>query len=207
MTYIRIVAVTGSVLVLAACDPVEGFDGISAGSVPDSELVTLNMDGTLPDQNFSGIGVSGSGESFAGSGSTLSGYSFAYGRVTGTNTFLGVAGFAPTSVPGAEVDTGTVGYTGTYQLAYIGNTEQTQSGDITLTATFTGRTFTGEADGLIVNGTYGGAGGTELGGEVSFGGVTATLDGVVGQDRVVGAFAGNTTGAVLVGGILAEADE
>lgn len=188
--------------IVAACDPVEGFDGLASNAEPDSAIVTLETDGSLPDQGFAGNGVSGAGETFLTIDGDLTGYRFAYGRIANSNEFRAVAGFAPDSVPGDAITTGAIDYDGTYRLGFVGRSEQQLSGDITLTATFDDRTVTGEADGLVINGTFIG---TDLAGTASFGGVTADLDGVVGQERVVGAFAGNTSGAVLAGGIYADA--
>ncbi|WP_373635781.1 hypothetical protein [Yoonia sp. SS1-5] len=203
MMLTRIFAGVVTLSALAACDPVNDFRGIGAGTVPVAQSAALDPAGNLPDPGFGSTGVSGNVADLAEIDGALTGYRFAYGRLDGTDQFLGQAGFASTSSVGAALVSGDVTYTGTYNLALIGEVEQIRDGNITLLASLLDNTLTGSAGGLVVNGTFGAT--TALDGTVSFGGVTADLDGAIGAERVVGAFAGDSASQVLVGGIVAAA--
>ncbi|MDX8355500.1 hypothetical protein [Cognatiyoonia sp. IB215182] len=207
MSFIRFGSVIGFACVTAmpACgsSSSDGDSGPVVNPNPTSQLVTLNPDNTIPDQNFSGLGASGSISVSYFSDPVLgsTGFAYAWGNVEGTDDFLGVAGIHATSTPGDAITTGAVTYDGRYDLLRVrGNVEDQQSGQIELTATFNSGRVTGSADGLEVNGTFSGNV-TAMGGTVTFDGVTANMEGVVGQDRVVGAFAGDDADGILIGGI------
>lgn len=192
----------GACIVVAGCDEVS-VDIVGGGREPAARLVTLSDTGVIPDQNFTGTGVSGSDGIIRIRDGDTSGFRYAYGSVANTNEFLGVAGFVPDPDVGDLITTGFVTYDAAYRLTLIEATTLSHDGDIDLIANFgTGR-VTGADDGLVVNGTFAG---DELDGSVSFGGVTAELDGAIGQDGIVGAFAGTGRNSVLVGGFLGDAD-
>ncbi|MEM9642228.1 MAG: hypothetical protein AAGA19_12105 [Pseudomonadota bacterium] len=174
--------------------------GVGVGNQPSSKLVVLESDGSVPDEGFSTTGTRGSGENLVTENGRTSGFAYQYGRVSGTNRFLGVAGVAPNTDAGTVPTTATATYEGTYDLAYISNTVERKDGDITLDANFVAGTLTGSADGLNVDGVISG---TTVSGEASYRGVNASMDGVIGTKRAVAAFAGNTSRDVLVGGIVA----
>lgn len=198
----KVVAVI-AVLTLAACDDL-GDRGITDGSTPDTALISLTVTGEVPDQGFVTSGGDGGGSDLATVNGTLIGYAYAYGLVDGTNTYLGVAGIVPDSDPGAAITSGSVSYDGTFKLAYINmDNALTETGQITLIADFLDSSVTGASSGLVVDGNFSG---TDLGGTVTYAGITAELEGVLGADALAGAFAGNTSDVIIVGGILATAN-
>jgi len=170
--------------------------GIAPGEVPASELVTLNATGTLPNRNFSTSETGGIVEA-------AQGFRYQYGSVRGSNRFLGIAGVLPTTNPGAAPTTATATYAGNYELAHVERgTTTTKSGTLSLAADFTNGTLQGNANGLAVNGTIAGQ---TIGGTATYAGVSADMEGVIGRERAVAAFAGNSADALLVGGFLTEA--
>lgn len=191
--------------VLAACSGSSdgGSGGIAPGLTPQGRIVTLDANGDVPD-----VGIdTGSGSNSASFKRIVNGGGFAYqmGRVRNSNEFLGVAGILPNSQVGASPTVATATYSGRYDLAYAdGNRfDRNVSGNITLDADFNGGTLTGQSGGLTVNGSITGQ---RIGGTASYGGVNAGLTGRIGNDRAVGAFAGNTNRKVLAGGFIAERD-
>lgn len=192
----------GVSIVLAACDSsnVSSRSGIGFGLETTSKLVVLEADGTIPEEGFASSGTRGSGRNLQVVNGRTSGFAYQYGRVAGTDRFLGVAGVAPNTDPGGVPTAATATYDGEYQLAHVGDTTDTKRGDITLNADFSAGTLSGAADGLSIDGTISG---TSIGGRASYGGVNADMTGVIGTERAVAAFAGNRRGEVLVGGIVA----
>ncbi|MEM8691564.1 MAG: hypothetical protein AAGG57_06725 [Pseudomonadota bacterium] len=190
------------IVFLSACSSGDGFQsgpGIDPGFTPEAEIVTLNPDGSVPDQGFSGIGTNGDIEVFRNETGDRFGFRYQYGRVANSTRFRGVAGILPASDPGAVPTTATATYDAQYDLTYVGNDVDRQSGNIALNADFNAGTVTGNAGGFAVNGTVTG---TDLGGTASYRGVQADMRGVIGDRRVVGAFAGENANALLVGGLI-----
>lgn len=174
---------------------------INPGLRIESQIVDLNDDGELPDLDIDTT-PGNSGRSFS---DVTNGTGFAYqmGRIRGTQRFAGVAGIAPNSDVGNAPTTATATYRGSYSVAYAERRLQEQaSGTISLDANFNEGTLTGSAGRLDVNGQITGQ---NIGGTASYRGVEADLTGRIGSTRAVGAFAGNTTDAVVVGGFKAEA--
>ncbi|MEM6497471.1 MAG: hypothetical protein AAF709_12185, partial [Pseudomonadota bacterium] len=135
----------------------------------------------------------------------LSGFAYQYGRVEGTNRFLGVAGIVPTTDPGPLPTTATATYTGRYQLAYASQSRvEGRDGQITLKADFEDGELTGSAGLLEIEGTITGQ---IVGGTASYRDVEAEMFGLIGSERAVTAFAGDNDRAMLVGGINAEAND
>lgn len=199
-------AVACTVLV-AACSSSGGSSSsggrIDAGQEPASRLVTLNVDGSIPDQGISESGTRGRFSDLRRVNGRLSGFAYQYGREEGTNRFLGVAGVAPTTDPGAPPTAATATYTGDYALTYVDRDGvDSQRGEITLNADFENGDLRGRAGGLVVDGTISGQ---IVGGTATYRSVDADMSGVIGTERAVTAFAGDTSEAVLVGGINAEA--
>jgi hypothetical protein len=198
-------AFLAGVLPLAACS---GGGGSGAVVEDDlrfrSEIVTLNDNGTIPNQNISLRGTRGSGSDLTReSDGEWQGFAYQYGRVRGSRTFLGVAGIAPGTDPGEAATVARASYEGRYDLAHADTVVTRRDGDIRLDADFANGTLTGSADGLEIDGRIDG---TDLSGRATFRGVSARLDGVIGTKRAVGAFAGNDDDGLLVGGIVAEPD-
>ena len=173
--------------------------GIDPGLTPESEVVQLRSDGTMPDQGYA-AGSSRVSRMRTTNGRTT-GFQYQYGRVAGTDRYRGVAGFAPDSDVGGTPTVATASYTGDYDLTYVGNDINRERGRITLEADFNASTLEGEAGGLRVDGTIAGQ---TVGGSASYRGVTADMKGLIGSDRVVAGFAGDGPRSVLVGGINAE---
>ncbi|MEM7615001.1 MAG: hypothetical protein AAF245_08130 [Pseudomonadota bacterium] len=195
-------ALTG-IVALAGCEEfsLRIGDGVDDGLSPSSKLVVLEPDGSVPDEGFSRSGTNGSGGILRTVNGETSGFAYQYGRVAGTNRFLGVAGVAPNTDPGDVPTAALATYDGEYQLTHIDNDTETKDGDITLDANFVSGTLTGRADGLEIDGTING---TTVSGNASYRGVTANMTGVIGDERAVTAFSGNTSREVLVGGVVAE---
>lgn len=196
--------------ILSACGGSTDVGGSSRNSgignlTPESAVVSANADGSLPDQGFSTTGTRGTVSQLSTNGTTgvTTGFQYQYGQVAGTNRFRGVAGFAPNSEVGATEPTtaASATYTGDYRLTHVSDRVDSQNGQITLNADFSNGTLQGNAGGLTVNGSIAGR---DVGGTATYRGVTANMDGLIGADRTVAAFAGNTGSAVLVGGIDAD---
>ncbi|MDX8350696.1 hypothetical protein SLH49_22125 [Cognatiyoonia sp. IB215446] len=201
MSYVRSVSLSGLVVLTAACTSTES-SRTDTNPNPTSAIITLNANGTIPDQNYSGAGINKTYTTF----SNGFGFGYSYGSVEGTNDFLGVAGFRTGTGVGDAVTTGSVSYNAAYDFTRTrGNTEIERAGNLTLTTDFaTGSaTVAGADNGLVINGTFDG---TDLDGSVTFDGVTAALDGAIGEDRIVGAFAGHDRNGVLVGGFAGNAN-
>lgn len=199
-------------LVIAGAAALSACSGVSVSSIDqiinpglriESQIVALNEEGEVPDLGIDTT-PSRSGRSFS---DIRNGTGFAYqmGRVSGTQRFIGVAGIAATSDVGTAPTAATATYRGDYSVAYAERRQQQQaSGTISLDADFQQGTLTGSAGQLDVDGEIRGQ---NIGGSVRFRGVEADLTGRIGSTRAVGAFAGNTPDAVVVGGFLVEAEE
>lgn len=205
----RLAAVVLMAAVFASACSSTSINGPGSGGggnalTPVSRIVTLNEDGSIPDQNFANTGSRGNFSSLTNRNGRLSGFAYQYGQVTGTNQFLGVAGVAPTSDPGSAPTSATATYTGDYALTYVNRgVAQDRRGEITLDADFGAGELEGSADGLVIAGTISGQ---DVGGTATFRGVEAAMDGVIGSERAITAFAGRTNNELLVGGIDAEID-
>ena len=199
MAFVRNLLVLTCGVAISACDAVEG---IGEGNTPDTAIVTLSDTGEIPDQGFADD--TGTGSDLTVVDGALTGYAYEYGLIEGTTTFKGVAGITPDSNPGAEITTGTVTYDGSYSLAHVEIDEVNNvNGDISLTADFGNSSVTGADGSLIVAGNFNG---TTLSGTVIYDGISADLSGVVGTEALIGAFAGNTSDELVVGGIVATAE-
>ncbi len=176
---------------------------------PDTptEPLTFSSDIRTPDAGggFSTIIFADRGDF---SGGQVNNISTSMGILEGTDEVFGVAGVNPGVNRGVEITAGTVDYSGVFNLD-LGERDGNgfeingDSGLLDLTATFDTGTVTGMGTGdsgndLSVSGTFAGTG---LGGSVTYGGVTAELDGIIGVNGITAAFAGNTDDAALVGGI------
>ena len=198
MFLFRSVILTSAICFLAACESTSINVG-DGGRDPKSQIVTLTNTNELPDLDFIRVGRRGEGGLSVNRNGDVNGFRWAYGSVAGTNDFLGVAGFYPDPQVGAEITAGSLTYDATYQYAITSDSRPGQKGDITLVARFDDMSVTGAADGVRVNGEFTGG---DLDGTVTVGGITAKLDGALGTDGVVGAFAGNNSNHVLVGGFV-----
>lgn len=192
----------------AACSSTtisSGGGGIGSSFTPVGQLVTLAQDGSVPDQNFENSGTRGSFSDLRSQNGRVSGFAYQYGRVQGSNRFLGVAGIAPNTDAGSAPSTATATYTGDYALSYVNrNRAENRKGTISLDADFNAGTLEGRAGGLEVEGAINGQ---TVGGTATYRSVEADMTGLIGSERAVTAFAGESAGAVLVGGINAEIDD
>ncbi|WP_130407275.1 hypothetical protein [Thalassococcus sp. S3] len=205
MKILHAFAILTSALALSACSSSSSSSGPGYGALtPDSNLVTLRSDGSIPDQGFSGSGTSTEGGILVTENGVTSGFSYQTGRIAGTTRYLGVAGIAPDTQVGPAPTAATATYTGDYQLSHVtAALADNQKGRITLNADFNAGTLTGQSGGLDVAGTINGS---SVGGTASYGGVTGNMQGLIGRDRTVTAFAGHSqNNGVLVGGIIADA--
>ena len=198
MFLLRSVIILSAFGLVAACESTSISVG-DGGREPTSRIVTLTASNELPDLNFTGLGRSGEGGIGRNINGNTNGFRWAYGSVRGTNEFLGAAGFYREPEVGSEIATGSITYNARYQLAITSDSNPGRSGDITLIASFDDKAVTGAADGLSVDGSFVGK---DLNGSVRIGGVTADLDGALGTDGIVGAFAGHDRNHVLVGGFV-----
>ncbi len=204
MAHIRFVFVIGLMMLAAACDSVD-VNINEPDRTPVARVVTLNMDGTMPDQDFIMDGARGSGSIVRSDLSgNESGFRYAFGNLRQSDEFLGVVGIVPGSDPGDAITTGSVSYMADYQLVRAtGDNPVRVGGEIQLDASFgTGR-IVGADDGFVVDGTFTGQ---TLGGSVTYDGISADLQGVVGEDRIVGAFAETVNDGFLIGGFMGEAE-
>ena len=200
-----VAACAGAVVGCSSISVNTGGGQIDAGLNPEARLVTLNGDGSIPDQNFAQSGTGGRYSNITQSNGRLTGFAYQYGRVEGTNRFLGVAGIAPTSNPGPPPTTATATYSGVYNLTYANRDQiERRTGNIRLAADFDEGELTGVAGRLRVDGTITGQ---VVDGTVTYRDVDADLFGLIGSERVIGAFAGDEDDALLVGGLIAEADD
>lgn len=127
--------------------------------------------------------------------------------------FIGEAGIIPGTAVAAAPTSGIVVYSGTFELARItginlsGNTlygfSSYDGGALTLTGDFDTNTLSGSSGLLTVNGTI--ASGT-LDGTVTYNGLTGPLDGVIGSDRAVGVFHGDSSSQIFAGGFMLDAE-
>jgi len=198
-----------STALLAACsssnDLVSGGGRIDRGLNPSASLITLNVDGSLPDQDFSENGTKGDFSLISDVNGRITGFAYQYGRKAGTDEFIGVAGIAPLSNPGPLPNAATATYTGDYALTYVDRDEvDTRRGTITLDADFSDGVLEGTAGGLNIDGSITGQ---IIGGSATYRGIDADLTGLIGSQRAVGAFAGDSNNALLVGGFNADAND
>ena len=190
---------------LAAC----GSGGGSSGSVDTSARVAT------PTQagQFTGTPAEDISTATIGFGPT-DGYAVRIAYDSG-NRFSSVAGLLPQTDVTAPQDSGTVTYSGRYDLYTVTDFEvsgeeaffdsERTRGDMTLTADFDANTLTGASQfgGLTVNGTLDGA---DLTGTTTYRGVTGTLKGLIGGDAAYGAFAGADASLLYAGGFRATPD-
>ena len=183
-----------------------GIQGCAAGDDVDtsSAITTPDIAG-----NFSGDFTFIEGDVLSdGSGNAVA---YQVVRVNGENELRALAGIVPGTDPGAAVTDATATYDGAFGVVGIRNIDVQDDlivgdvfidGDaITLSADFVGGTLTGNSGLLTVSGTVSGQ---DVGGSVNYDGINAPLEGVIGQDVVVGAFAGNTSTTIIAGGIGAD---
>ena len=197
MAFTRSLILAVCSVAVTACDPI---DGVGETNTPVTRFVTLTNNGIMPDQNFQEDGGAGSHSDLVLYEGKLVGYSYAYGLVADSDTFLGVAGATPDPYVGAEIESGSVSYNARYSLAHADVDSTTNAaGNIQLTAGFDSGRVTGEDSGLQV---YGEFSGTTLGGTVVHDGIVAELRGSVGTSAIAGAFVGNSDEEVLVGGFV-----
>ena len=201
-----ILACAGAVVGCSSSSSLTRGNGqIDSGLNPEARLVTLNGDGSIPDQNFARTGTSGRYSNLTQSNGRLTGFAYQYGRVEGTNRFLGVAGIAPTTNPGPPPTKATATYSGEYNLTYANRNQiERRTGTIRLAADFDEGELAGRAGRLRVDGTITGQ---VVDGTVTYRNVEADMSGLIGSERVVAAFAGDEEDALLVGGLIAEADD
>lgn len=138
---------------------------------------------------------------------------------------LGYVGIAPGANVGSTETSGSASYSTQYEYQVIDNVARTSStiggdrlsedGNLTLNANFGAGTLTGSNSELSVNGTINGR---DLDGTVTAnysatvigsgglttvnGSVDGDLSGMIGSDGVIGAFHGNDSNTILVGGIV-----
>ncbi len=197
MNVFRAAALVAGMVLLQACE---------LATITTSRLVTPDSTG-----DFSGdFNVIDSGVEADASGDN--GFAYQTAQVGDSNELRAMAGLLPGTTGGdAPVDASAT-YEGTYELARVTNIRTdggiilgnatTDAGFITLEADFIDGTLTGEDRFLEVDGTIDGQ---SLGGSVSYGEIDARLTGVIGQDRAVGAFVGDTSDEIIAGGFLVEA--
>ncbi|MEM6741162.1 MAG: hypothetical protein AAF646_13695 [Pseudomonadota bacterium] len=206
-SYLTGAALFASAAFLAACSSSSSSSGgqIDAGLTPEARLITLNEDGSIPDQQIVEGSTSGSFSRIRTINGRESGFAYQYGRVEGTDRFLGVAGIAPNTNPGPPPTEATASYTGVYALAYADRDGiEQRRGEITLEADFENGDLRGSAGGLAVDGEITGQ---IIDGTASYRNVDADMFGLIGSRRAVAAFAGDTGDALLVGGVDADVDE
>lgn len=136
------------------------------------------------------------------------GFAYASGSITNEG-LIAVSGVIPGSTGGAVVSSGSATYAGRYELLRMSNIDlsggfisasQTQrTGTINLLANFSNGTLTGQSGGLSINGVVSGTG---ISGGVTFEGVAGDLTGVIGDDKAIGAFHGNSANLIYAGGFL-----
>ncbi|MEL6644201.1 MAG: hypothetical protein AAFQ79_09720 [Pseudomonadota bacterium] len=195
--------VCASALALAGCTTSStsrsggGGGPIPAGASTDSRIVVLGANATVPD-----VGIDKNNSTTVTSQTTLGVFAYQIGPVAGQNAYLGVAGVAPSALVGGAPTTASATYRGTYSLSYADRTEFNGpvSGNITLNADFANQRLTGQSGDLSVDGRLAGQ---TIGGTASYRGVDADLNGRIGDVGAIGAFAGDTNDAVLVGGFSA----
>ncbi|MFT6451879.1 MAG: hypothetical protein ACJA06_001366 [Halocynthiibacter sp.] len=140
------------------------------------------------------------------------GYGYRVGSRSGTG-LIGQSGIIPGTSVAAAPASGSVVYSGRYELAQIQNIDisgsriyghsSLYSRSISLTADFDGNTLSGTGGNLSVDGAISNG---NLSGNVTYKGVNGALDGVIGADRAVGAFHGNSADTIYAGGFIVDAD-
>lgn len=143
--------------------------------------------------------------------SSYGGAAFAVGTASDGSGAKAYAGLMPGSAGGAAVSSGTVTYSGSYEVVMIRNINinessgflsglvDSASGSINLDANFNAGTLRGSGGNLTVDGNINGTG---LSGDVTYRGVDGNLRGVIGDQAAVGAFHGNSDGLVYGGGFI-----
>ncbi len=187
---------------LAACE-------LSQEAATNSGFRTPNASGVITG------GVDNDGQQVRRTIADASGNGFAFAGGVDDDGLAAYAGVIPDSTGGAPL-TATATFAANYQLfqytdislsktgigeGFISGLASIQSGPITLTADLDEGTLTGSSgEGLLsVSGTFSG---TDLSGDVTYRGVDGDLDGVIGEDRTVGAFHGNTADLIYAGGFI-----
>ncbi|KJZ19214.1 hypothetical protein [Loktanella sp. S4079] len=199
MAFVRVFVALACGVSVAGC---EAVTGIGEGNTPDTELVTLNVHGEIPDQGFGDL--TGGRRDMALVEGQRTGYAYEYGLLEGTTTFQAVAGVAPNSYVGPEISTGSVSYNATYQLTHLEtDTLKDVSGDISIYASLTTRYVYGDDDNISISGSYTG---NALDGSVYYDGLVGDMTGLIGTEGIVGAFAGNSSDEILVGGFVGTAN-
>lgn len=140
------------------------------------------------------------------------GYGYRVGARSSTG-LIGQSGIIPGTSVAAAPTSGSVGYSGTFELAkitgislsgnQIGGFSSYDGRSLSLTASFDDNTLSGTSGDLAVNGAISNG---QLSGNVIYDGLSGTLDGVIGADRAVGVFHGNGPDAIYAGGFLVDAD-
>ncbi|WP_322890239.1 MULTISPECIES: hypothetical protein [unclassified Yoonia] len=138
----------------------------------------------------------------------IAGQGFAYkAGVASNQDIVAVAGIIPGTTVTAIPTTGNTVYAGQYRLVSVGGftldngllrgTETPVSGSISLGVNFAERTISGTSGNLAVNGTFVG---NTMSGDVTYSGISGDLRGVIGGDKAVGAFHGESPTQLFAGG-------
>ena len=176
----------------------------SGGTGEKSETLFLDASG-----NFRNEITADLGDVVLRDGLPGEGYAYEVGVNDRNNGFAAQSGILPDTDLGAPPASGTVDMAGTFEVRTYENPrviDEELRGDslrrsqpITLTVDFSQGTITGAASGLSVDGEVRGS---EIGGDVTFQGIEGDLNGLVGPDDTVGAFAGETDQKVFAGGFI-----
>lgn len=131
--------------------------------------------------------------------------------VSGTNSSgaRAYAGIIPDSNPGAVVTSGKVNYDTQYSVVGVENVSSGNlvgdnfagNGTLTVVADFNAQTFNG-ANATETFAVEGVISGQDMTGTVTYKGLPGVVEGLVGEDAIIGAFHGSTLGTVFSGGFL-----
>ncbi|XAT60437.1 hypothetical protein GN278_06135 [Rhodobacteraceae bacterium Araon29] len=182
----------------------------------DSGFVTPSNTGDISSNVSDSIFNSRSGKYIDEDGD---GYAYVAGATDDQSGFRGYAGLVPSTSVEAPPSSGQAQMKGVYGAATISEIEMkngfivgtmtgrltSESGAITLTADFAKGTLGGTSDNgkLVVNGKFSGK---DLTGSVSLSGVAGELDGLVGGQKAIGAFHGDSSTNIIAGGFLVNAE-
>ncbi len=202
-----------ALVVLAACDnsgaqtPVTVIDQQALLNEREAQVTTISMfatpnfDGTFETDKPSVVS-----RSYNDGGGT--GYAFQLG---GQDTdFEAFAGVLRSSTVAALPTSGTAAMNGGWQLAQIGRSDGASrdfgeaalaSGRITLNVNFEHGILSGTNEGFIVDGSFSGP---QLSGSIFYNGRAATLTGLIGADKAIGAFHDANEDSALAGGFYAQ---
>ncbi|WP_162561642.1 hypothetical protein [Yoonia vestfoldensis] len=146
----------------------------------------------------------------------ISGNGYAYEAGNARNgDIVAVAGIIPgtSASPTPGPDHGSTTYSGRYEMVTVGGFflndgkvvgfSRPEAGDIALSVDFAARTIRGTADDLTVNGEFNG---NVLSGNVRYDGISGDLRGVMGGDKAVGAFHGESSERIFAGGFYVTPD-